>query len=239
MRKIIVLEDEQFIRQSIVAKFQKLTDYEVVLESDDGKAVVNYLNNEAIDLLVTDINMPIMDGFSVIENVRRILPNLKIVIISGYDDFSYVQRGMRLSVSDYLLKPVKNEDILQLLNRLDGTKNTNHPSSLASQINLFIQKYYALSDLTVESMAEDLGYSKEYLSRKFKERYQISIYKRIVDLRIEKAKELLIEYPHMDVQEIGEKVGYDDRYHFSKLFKQKTSSSPSEYRVQILSKIYH
>lgn len=239
MKKVIILEDEQFIRKSLVLKFTKLTDYNVVFETDNGKEVVNYLQRKPVDLLVTDINMPIMDGFDVIEEIRGILPNLRIVIISGYDDFSYVQRGIRLAVNDYLLKPIKDDDITQLQKRIDGDTTSEITSSLANQINLFIQKYYYLNNMTVESISEDLGYSKEYLSRKYKESYNISIYKKIVDLRISKAKELLIQYPTMDIQIVGEKVGYDDRYHFSKLFKQRTSYSPSDYRIKILNKTYH
>ncbi|MFS1009421.1 response regulator [Enterococcus casseliflavus] len=235
MKKMIILEDERFIRKNIVAKFQRLTDYEIVLETDNGKAVVEYAQKHLADLLITDINMPIMNGFDVIENVRKFSPKTKIVIITGYDDFYYVQRGLRLAIEDYLLKPIKETDIKHLMTRIDKGVNAGVSEQIGEQIDLFIQKYY-LENITVESLAEALGYSKEYLSRKYKESFGGSIYQKIVSLRINKAKELLIEQPALDIQKVGEKVGYHDRYHFSKLFKQKTMVTPSEYRAEIIKK---
>lgn len=233
MRKIIILEDEQFIRKSIVMKFKKLTDYQIVLETDNGKEVIQFIEKQSTDLLITDINMPILNGFSVIEKAKEFNPHLKVVIISGYDKFNYLQRGVRLGINDYLLKPIKDEDILQLVQRLDKHHEYEQSVSIANQVDLFILKYY-LNEITVESLAENLGYSKEYLSRKYKETYSISIYQKIMNLRIEKAKKLLIESPYMEIQDVGEHVGYEDRYHFSKVFKQKTNFTPSDYRNHIL-----
>ncbi len=116
MFKVFLVEDEIVVREGI-RKSINWEQYGFIYTGDasDGELALPMIRQIQPDLLITDIKMPFMDGLALIELVRKELPGTKIVIISGYDDFSYAQQAIRTGVEQYLLKPIIKEKMVEIL----------------------------------------------------------------------------------------------------------------------------
>lgn len=111
---VVVAEDEPIILDNIVTKIEQTDlNFKVVSTAMNGKDALGLIEQMNPDVLFTDIHMPVIDGLELIKQAKAIKPDLVIVIISGYNDFSYAQQGIRLGITDYILKPVKKELLLQ------------------------------------------------------------------------------------------------------------------------------
>ncbi len=116
MFKVFLVEDEVVVREGLRKNiFWEQYGFSYAGDAPDGELALPLIRQIQPDLLITDIKMPFMDGLALIELVRKELPRTKIVIISGYDDFSYAQQAIRLGVERYLLKPIVKEKIAETL----------------------------------------------------------------------------------------------------------------------------
>ncbi|OCT15587.1 hypothetical protein A8709_16080 [Paenibacillus pectinilyticus] len=116
MIRIIVVEDEKAIRIGIVSMIERMDlDVQVIGSFGNGLEAVQFLTKQAVDVIITDISMPRMDGFELAEYVRQHDPETHIVILSGYNQFDYVRNALRSGVSDYLVKPVNKKELHQVL----------------------------------------------------------------------------------------------------------------------------
>lgn len=117
--KVLIADDEYIIREGIRSSINwEEFSMEVVGEAEDGEEAVELAIKYQIDILLIDLNMPIMNGLTAMKNLRAQLPRCKMVVISGYDEFAYAQEAIRLQVEDYLLKPVNQEKLRKLLLKL-------------------------------------------------------------------------------------------------------------------------
>ena len=116
MYQIFVVEDELLIRQSIRNVIEHMSGpYAFCGEASDGEMALSMMQDLMPDIVLTDIRMPFLDGFELIRHARKMMPWLKIVIISGYDDFEYAQKAITLGVDQYLLKPVRAQELTRAI----------------------------------------------------------------------------------------------------------------------------
>ncbi|MRH43815.1 response regulator [Aquibacillus halophilus] len=116
MWKVLIADDEFIIRDGIRSSIDwEEYGMEVVGEAEDGEEAVELAIKYQIDILLIDLNMPILNGITAMKRLRKDLPQCKMVVISGYDEFHYAQEAIRLQVEDYLLKPVSSEKLQNLL----------------------------------------------------------------------------------------------------------------------------
>lgn len=106
MYKVFLVEDEIVIREGIKNKIHLEEGFEIVGDVSDGELAYPMIIREQPDILITDIKMPFMDGLELSKLLKKDMPKLKIIIISGYSDFGYAQQAIDIGVSEYLLKPV-------------------------------------------------------------------------------------------------------------------------------------
>lgn len=112
-------EDEDVIRASIIAKIKELdSEFEIVGQARDGQAALNAVSELNPQVVFTDIKMPEMDGMELIRRLSLSYPTVKIVVLSGYGDFSYTKQAIKYSVFNYLLKPIENDALLETLHDL-------------------------------------------------------------------------------------------------------------------------
>ncbi len=116
MFKVFLVEDEIVVREGI-RNYINWGQYGYLYTGDasDGEIALPLIRQIKPDLLITDIKMPFMNGLALIELIRHELPKTKIVIISGYDDFSYAQQAINMGVEQYLLKPIVKEKMVETL----------------------------------------------------------------------------------------------------------------------------
>lgn len=118
MYKIMVVEDSKPIARDIVNKIKLNTEITQIETAYDGGSALDILKVRKPDILFADIKLPMMDGLTLIQKAKSMYSSMKCVIISGYDDFEYTHRAMKLQVDDYLLKPVKQENFKKIMSRL-------------------------------------------------------------------------------------------------------------------------
>lgn len=125
MKTVLVVEDEKMIRQGLAAMIRRApTPTETVLEAKNGLQALEILQSQPVDLLVTDIRMPGMDGIELVARTKS-LPHIPLaIVVSGYDDFHYAVEMLRSGVRDYLLKPVEREKLYEILARLEEELQT-------------------------------------------------------------------------------------------------------------------
>lgn len=115
--KVFLVEDEMVIRRGIKNSIDwEKEGYIFCGEASDGELAYPMIIKEKLDILITDIRMPFMDGLELCKLVKKELPNIKILILSGYDEFDYAKEAIRLGVTEYLLKPISSGKLLEALN---------------------------------------------------------------------------------------------------------------------------
>ena len=121
MMRVMIVDDEKMIRDGLAHLIDwQSFNCDVVAEAADGVAALEYLQDHPIDLVFTDIRMPRLDGMEFARQLRAGQPWVKVVFVSGYDDFSLVRSALQMGACDYLLKPLDPDVLTELLARLDG-----------------------------------------------------------------------------------------------------------------------
>lgn len=113
MKKVMLVEDEEFILQGIryIIDWEAIS-MEVTAMAHNGREALEMFRREPADIVVTDVEMPLMNGLELLEEIRKISPRTRFLILSGYDEFEYARKALKLDVEEYILKPV-NEDLLR------------------------------------------------------------------------------------------------------------------------------
>lgn len=125
MYSIIIVDDESRIRDTI-KNLIPWNDYgfEIIGVAENGLDALTILEEKDVDVIITDIKMPYMDGIELIKKVRESNPTTTLVILSGHDEFSYAQTAIKLNVTEYVLKPVSKKDIIELLIKIKDKLDT-------------------------------------------------------------------------------------------------------------------
>lgn len=240
--KYVVAEDEPLICNNVLKKIAALNlSVESVGEAGDGQTALELVESRFPHFIITDIRMPIMDGLQLAHRLYETHPQVKCIILSGYDNFKYAQEALKYGVSNFLLKPINSEELKAALQhvivQLDAAHQIQSPMDAQGlspeEINALMVDYLRTNyriEITLSRLAEQLGFSSEYLTKIFKKHNGDTPIKYITKLRIDEAKQLLVNEPSMEVKKIGEYVGYPDSFYFSRVFKSSTGEYPSEYR---------
>ena len=243
MKKLSVLlvDDEIMIREG----FKRLFDWEahdclIVGEAADGMEALAQIDNLQPDIVIMDINIPIMNGLKVIQLSRIKHPNTAFVIVSGYDDFSYCREALRLQITDYILKPVDYEEFGACIDHLKIAIFENQKMEQADEegehtivgIVRYMQEHLN-EEISLNILAEEFHLSAQYISQLFKNEIGVNFLSYLTNIRIEQAKKLLLSTDYA-VAEISERVGYSDYRVFTKAFKKAEGVTPSQYRRTFL-----
>ena len=136
MLKIFLVEDESIMREGLRDNMPwQQFGYEFVGEAADGETALPLIRRTIPDVLLTDIKMPFMDGLALSRIVAKEFPNMKIIILSGYDDFEYARQAIQIGVEQYILKPVTREALKKVLSR-SLTTTTMLPTLSSSTLTL-------------------------------------------------------------------------------------------------------
>lgn len=243
MYRVVIIDDEPRIRRGIAhcMPWEKM-GFALSGEAANGVEALELIRSVRPDLVITDIRMPDMDGLNLISMVHKEgIPSL-FIVISGYAEFEYAQRALRYGVTDYILKPVDEEQLsqsvqncLRQLGNRAVEEETVQEEDDDSQKHLIIRKTLKIieneymNNLSLANVAERVGVHPNYLSGLFSKSEGESFGSYLVRLRMQKARDLM-DVTAMKVYEIAQRVGYQDYRWFSKVFKQAYGVTPMEYR---------
>lgn len=119
MYKLILVDDEEEVRKGILKKIEwENIGFEVVGEAENGIEAMEIAEKNVPDVVITDIKMPFMDGLKLAEQLSTRYPTVKIIVLTGFDEFEYAQKAIKLSIFDYVLKPVSSKELIDILIKL-------------------------------------------------------------------------------------------------------------------------
>ena len=119
MYSVFIVDDEVIVREGIRSKIDwENTQFSFAGEAADGEIALSMIQDIKPDILITDIKMPFMDGLELSRMVKKLQPWVRIIILSGHDEFEYAKKAISIGVEDYILKPFTSENLLSSLNKI-------------------------------------------------------------------------------------------------------------------------
>lgn len=237
--KILIADDERTIRNGLAGLIRNwFPDWEIVGLAENGKQALRIATQEKPQIALVDINMPEMNGLEMIEKLRSILPNTLVVILSGYDQFTYAQQGIRLGIMDYLLKPVDREQLFMVLREageraakqtVERVEEGADDLSPAQQARALLEGSFTDAETSLNQVAACLHMSASSLTRSMQKEFGMSFGEYLTALRIEKACYFLAN-TEQKMYEIAENCGYGSQHYFSRVFRKQRGQTPQAYR---------
>lgn len=246
MYKVVLVDDESIITEGLC----RVVDWEahrcqVAATAGDAVSGAQAIRRCRPHILFTDIKMPGEDGLTMLAGLKGEFPRMQIAVLTGYRDFEYAQRAIRLGVSRFLLKPSKMDELeealtymTQTLDRLppepepdaEGEEADDLPANsfVARQAQSYIMEHYA-DRLSLQDVADHCYVSQWHLSKLLNRHLGQTFYDLLNSVRVRQAKELM-EDPALRISEVAERVGYADTAHFSRVFKKLEGVSAGEWR---------
>lgn len=246
--RVLLVDDEIMIREGFKRLFDwEAHDCEVVGEAADGMEALSQIDALRPDIVIMDINIPIMNGLKVIQLSRMKHPDAAFVIVSGYDDFSYCREALRLQITDYMLKPVNYEEFGSCIDHLkislfkrrvsDEAEPEKQEERTIAALTRYLQQHLA-EEVSLSVLAEEFHLSPQYISQLFKNEIGVGFLNYLTNIRMEKAKKLLLSTA-LSIAEVAEQSGYGDYRVFTKVFKKSEGITPSQYRRDFLEEAAH
>ena len=241
--QVVLIDDEIMIREGFKRLFDWAShDCEVVGEAADGMETLAQIDHLQPDIVIMDINIPIINGLKVIQTSRMRYPDMAFIIVSGYDDFSYCREALRMRITDYILKPVNYEEFGSCIDRLKIALYENRKTEeqddqeerTITGIIRYLQEHLD-KEISLNILADEFHLSSQYISQLFKSEIGVNFLAYLTSIRMERAKKLLLT-TSLSIGEISEKCGYADYRVFTKAFKKEEGSTPSQYRRNFLEK---
>ena len=252
MYKLLIVDDESIVRRGIkkCIDFQ-IMDIEEVYEAENGEEALRIVSEKEIDIVLADINMPRMNGLDFAKKVKAQNQDIKIAFITGYDYFDYAVNALKIGVDDYILKPVSKVDIIEIISGLIEKKkadkniqavkeavieitrdlNVNRENDYKEVISEIINNNISNSEFSLNTLALELGFSVGYLSTLFKSLFGINFREYLLNIRLERAKILLLSTP-MKNYEIASAIGIEDPNYFSACFKKRYKLTTKKFKAQ-------
>lgn len=245
MLNILVVEDEAPIREWIVYTISNISkDFNVLASASNGKEAYELAVKLKPQVIISDIKMPIMDGIELTKEIKKIMPNVLIILLTNYAEFSYAKQAISCGVHEYLVKSdIRQKELKELLgniyqnmqNNNPVSENQNHIEEKENKYSKSIKKameYIELNykeHISLSNISKYVYLSSEYFSRLFKEEVGENFSTYLTIYRMKKA-EFLIKNTDMKISQISNEVGYTNSGYFSKTYKKYKGVSPDEDR---------
>ncbi len=246
MYKVMIIDDEPIIVEGLSRSIPwNKFNCRIVATAHDGLEGKQMIEQFRPDMIFLDICMPEMDGLQMIAAIKSQYGNLEISILTGYRDFDYAQKAIRLGVTRFLLKPSDMSELEEAIEVMcgnlkkknitgdEGSPGEEEQESASSSFIVknalkYMEENYS-HKLTLCEVAEKTYVSQWHLSKLLNRHTGQSFSEILNHIRIEEAKKLL-EDPALRIGEISEQVGFLDLAHFSRVFKKQAGVSANEYR---------
>ncbi|MBQ7584398.1 MAG: response regulator [Lachnospiraceae bacterium] len=238
---VLIADDEYMIRQSLARRIAETDEsFRVVSECGEGRSALDAIEEGDIQVVFTDIRMPEMDGLELARAIHERHPEMLTVILTGFADFEYAQEAIRQGVFDYLLKPVSDDKLeavleklvikLQTVYELPGDEGLSGHSAdeVVQRVERYIREHFR-EEIDFGKLAEEYGFSSAYLSRIFTKSREESPVRYLTRLRMKEAKRLLAMTDE-PIARVGELSGYPDQFYFSRTFRKEVGENPTKYR---------
>ena len=233
-----MIDDEQTSFEIVKATID-WKSFDIVPEyAGSALEAMEKIKQEMPDIVLTDIMMPGIDGFELIEWIKTNSYNCEIIILTAYGTFEYARKALDFGVTGYLLKPINETELKEqlkkaIININQNLKQTDHGDTVNYSLPVrlaceYIEKNFQ-EDINLNKISNYVSLSKNYFCNIFKKETGMTIWDYLIRIRMEEAKKMLLETAQK-TYEVSEKVGYDDPSYFGRLFKKYTGFTPIEFR---------
>lgn len=246
MYKVLIADDEEFIRERVKNNmpWQEI-GFEVSGCVSDGEAALNKVRDCPPDVILTDILMPNMTGLELAQRVKSEFPQIKVALMSAYDDFHYAKEAIRFGVKGYLLKPIIRDEFIELFQSVfrdikeeamqlispvyhNGANVSGDRNPYITSAKQYIAANYS-ERIRLEDVSDRLHVNANYFSSMFKRETGKNFIDYLNEVRINESKKLLLHTDHK-VFEISLLVGYGNFSYYNKMFKRLSGVTPQTYR---------
>lgn len=233
--KILIVEDERLEREAMELLIRRyFPQVAQVLTAESGSLAVQLAVREKPELILMDINLPLMDGITAGQQIREQKVETTIIMVSAYSDYEHLRDAMRNSAFDYLVKPYSPETFKEAVARglhlYERSVEVYGRAEIVQRIKHYIEEHYSQS-MMLKDIAHEVSLDKSYLGRLFRTECGMTVMDYLREVRIQRAKELLGR--GMSPAEVAEKTGFGDGAYFSKTFKDATGYTPTQYRKSL------
>lgn len=255
--QLLIVDDEEIIRKGLLRLDWESAGIRQVHVAEDGIQAKEFLMRRPVDIILSDIKMPGMSGLELAEFVSETSRLIKVILLTGFNEFSYAKSAIRSGVCDYLLKPIQPAELLEAVrtavqslqqehfNRkiIDAHQQASGYSSVGQEI---LQSFGKVNDtaqlilediilhykqpLTLHALAEKHHFSSMYIGRVVKKETGYSFVDILTAVRLMHACGYLLSARTYKIQEICELSGFHDQRYFSQVFKRVFACPPLEYR---------
>lgn len=231
---LLIVDDEPLEREVLT---RIITEGEFTgarcFEAHNGAVAVEVARQHVIDLAILDMKMPVMDGLTAAKQIRVERPDCRVIFLTAYEEERYAEQELReLDAKAYLLKPAHPKEVARTLREFFPART--HPRTESTEVHPirrikeYIKRHIA-EEITLESLAEVVHLHPQYVSRLFKQKAGMTVTDYIIQVRLEKARQLLSE-TDLSMAQIGERCGLLDPNYFSRLFRKYEGMTPTQYR---------
>lgn len=236
--RVLLADDEAAILEGYKLLFDwEKYQCEVVGTAMDGREAVEKARELKPDIVIMDINLPKLNGLEAIRAIQETAPAdhpIYMIVVTGYDEFSYCQEALRLRVSDFLLKPIDFDAFGEVIEGLvkKVMENPNRQVVLSDTLKKivdYVNKNLSDEDMRLTLLAENMNMNPNYISQLFKKELGCGYHAYLNQVRVEKAK----KYPRQTnepISVVAELVGFSDYRIFTKIFKGIVGVTPSQFR---------
>lgn len=236
--RVLLVDDEAIILEG----YQKVFDWEqyqceVVGTAMDGEEAVEKAKELKPDIVIMDINLPKLNGLGAIKAIQSQAEEsnpIYVVVVTGYDNFSYCREALRLRVSDFLLKPIDFESFVPVIENLvekvlGNPRRRQMKSGTLEKILACMEENLEEKNVSLTLLAEQMDMNPAYISQLFKKELGIGYHAYLNQMRVERARKYLTESTE-SITAVAEKVGFSDYRVFTKVFKSIVGETPSQFR---------
>lgn len=254
MFNVLIVEDDAAMRFI----YEKMNVWEecgfhIAKQAVNGRQALEILKTESFDLIFSDVRMPFMDGIELIRELRQSGNHTNVIFSSSYDEFEYARQGLILGAFDYLLKPVDEKKLAEVLTRVKDKIHADAPKEeqleeavieVLKDLGHSVEKgkfvhnvasYFSANygkNISIEEIAESFGYSKDYFGKMFKQHIGVTFPRFSSTVKIAYAKDL-IRTGNYKTNQISDMLGYSSTDYFIKVFKEVTGTTPTAYRASL------
>ncbi len=233
---LLILDDEPlFVEQMEMIISTNFPDWHIV-KAYTGSETLQVAKDLTIHLALIDIKLAGKNGLQIAEVLKQDNPKMDVIIISAFQEFEYARHSLKLKAVDYLVKPVLESELLNLLHTyiFENPQFNTKSNAVLQSIDIIENRYN--EQLKLSSVAEELFIHPQYLSRLFSEEIGMPFSEYLLRFRVKAAQNLLIKEKDWSMDQIATATGFNSQHYFSKAFKKIVMISPARYRQQQLTK---
>ena len=242
MYKVYLVDDDGLILEEMATTVAWLDNgFEVAGANTNPLKAIDEIRTLSPDVIFCDLKMPVMDGNEFIRQLREDGVNVEFVMVSAYNDFENVRTFFKQTGFDYILKPIDQEELQPVLERLSEKLSRIKPQSfdedsydpitenpVFNNLVQYVNGHFG-EKITLDSLSKEFNYSRNYICRLFQKNTNKSLNLYLTEVRMEHAADLLKDKTIL-VKDVAALCGYPNYYHFFKVFKEHYGYSPKEYR---------